>query len=285
MTLLRALLAHSSIVILMPSLREKLDAKISRGEKLLSIFLTAGYPAPAATLPLLNTLVEAGADLIELGVPFSDPLADGPTIQMASQKALAAGVTLTQTLQLAREFCSAHATPLLLMGYANPFMQMGWREMIAAASEAGVSGFIIPDLPPEESEFLQNDFTAAQLSLIHLVSPNTTTERMARINALTEGFVYAVSVTGVTGARTQLPTATAHFLQRLKAQVAHPVLLGFGVSRPETARAAAQICEGVIIGSAVIECIAAAADLASARKSVFEFVSAIKNALPPAIPS
>jgi len=260
-------------------LRQKLEAKLGRGEKLLAIFLTAGYPEPAATLPLLDTLVEAGADLIELGVPFSDPLADGPTIQMASQKALAAGITLTQVLLCAKEFCSARATPLLLMGYANPFMQMGWKKVIAAAAEAGVSGFIIPDLPPEESDFLQNDLAAARLDLIHLISPNTTAERIERINALTRSFVYAVSVTGVTGARAQLPLEAERFLQRLKAQVAHPVLLGFGVSQPETARRAAQLCEGVIIGSAVIERIAAAPDLVSAQKNAFEFVSAVKRAL------
>jgi tryptophan synthase alpha chain len=260
-------------------LRQKLEAKLSRGEKLLSIFLTAGYPEPAATLPLLDTLVEAGADLIELGVPFSDPLADGPTIQMASQKALAAGTTLAHALQLAKEFCRDHATPLLLMGYANPFVQMGWEKLVALAREAGVSGFIIPDLPPEESGFLQNDFANHDLDLIHLVSPNTTAPRIARIEELTRSFVYAVSVTGVTGARAQLPEETVRFLQRLKTQVTHPVLMGFGVSQPEIARAAAQHCDGVIIGSAVIERIAAAPDLASAQNSVFEFAAGIKGAL------
>lgn len=278
-------LIHSFVYYTMLPLRQKLEAKLARGEKLLAIFLTAGYPEPAATLPLLHTLVEAGADLIELGVPFSDPLADGPTIQMASQKALAAGVTLSHALQYAKEFCSAHPTPLLLMGYANPFMQMGWQEVIAAASEAGVGGFIIPDLPLEESDILQNDLAAAGLDLIHLVSPNTSAARIARINALTHGFVYAVSVTGVTGARAQLPAETTRFLQRLKAQVTHPVLVGFGVSQPETARSMAHLCEGVIIGSAIVERITTARDFASARKSIFEFVSAIKNALQPATPS
>ncbi len=260
-------------------LRQKLDAKLARGEKLLSIFLTAGYPEPAATLPLLETLVAAGADLIELGVPFSDPLADGPTIQMASQTALAAGTTLAHALDLAQAFCRAHDTPLLLMGYANPFMQMGWQNLLPRARTAGVCGFIIPDLPPEESAFLQDDLAAQELDLIHLVSPNTTAERIARINALTRSFIYAVSVTGVTGARTQLPAEAALFLQRLQAQVTHPVLMGFGVSRPEIARAAIQHCDGVIVGSAVLERIAVASDLASARKNIFEFVSALKRAL------
>lgn len=267
----------------MPSLRQTLEAKIERGEKLLSIFLTAGYPEPAATLPFLDTLVAAGADFIELGVPFSDPLADGPMIQAASQKALAAGTTLARTLQFANAFCSRHATPLLLMGYANPFMQMGWEKLITVARDSGVSGFIIPDLPLEESEILQRDFAADNLDLIHLISPNTTEERVARINAATRGFVYAVSVTGVTGTRAQLPTATVSFLQRLKAQVTHPVLMGFGVSRPEIAYEAVQHCAGVIIGSAIIERIAAAQDLSSAQKSIFEFVSAVKSVLKSAL--
>ncbi len=260
-------------------LRQKLQAKLDRGEKLVSIFLTAGYPEPAATLPLLNTLVEAGADLIELGVPFSDPLADGPTIQMASQKALAAGATLAHALRYAKEFCGTTPTPLLLMGYANPFVQMGWKSVIESAAAAGVSGFIIPDLPFEESDFLQNDLTAAKLDLIHLVSPNTTPERIDRINALTQSFIYAVSVTGVTGARAQLPVETVSFIRKLRVSVSHPVLVGFGVSNAETARELAQHCDGVIIGSALIERIATAPDLASAQNNVFEFVSEIKRAL------
>ncbi|MBD3307094.1 tryptophan synthase subunit alpha, partial [candidate division KSB3 bacterium] len=198
----------------MIALRQYLDRKRQRQEKLLSIYLTAGYPQPDATLPLLETLVAAGADMIELGIPFSDPLADGPTIQASSQQALTAGMTLRQTLGIVQDFTQAHALPLLLMGYANPFMQFGWQLLIDQAQTAGVAGFIIPDLPLEESQDVYERLEAAGIGLVFLVSPNTPPERVERITQLTNSFIYAVSVTGVTGERDQLPPATSEFLSR-----------------------------------------------------------------------
>lgn len=263
----------------MSVLRSYLENKISRGEKILSVYLTAGFPDPAATLPLLETLVEAGVDLIELGVPFSDPLADGPTIQAASQQALAAGTTPAKVLEILRKFRENHTIPALLMGYANPFMQFGWEKLTQQAKSAGANGFIIPDLPPEESGDILTEMNRAGLDCIFLVSPNTPPERLRRIDSLSTAFIYAVSVTGVTGARETLPRQTADFLQNLRKQTRHPLLVGFGISNAKTASKMSRYGDGVIIGSAVINRIAQSRDLSDACEAVFDFVREIKKAL------
>jgi len=263
----------------MSALRNYLENKIARGEKILSVYLTAGFPEPAATLPLLETLVEAGVDLIELGVPFSDPLADGPTIQAASQQALAAGTTLAMVLEMLRKFRENHSIPVLLMGYANPFMQFGWKKLAQQAKSVGANGFIIPDLPPEESSNILAEMNRAGLDNIFLVSPNTPPERLRRIDSLSTAFIYAVSVTGVTGARETLPQQTADFLQNLRKQTRHPLLVGFGISNVKTAAEIGRYGDGVIIGSAVINRIAQSRELSSARKAVYDFVREIKMSL------
>ena len=263
----------------MTRLADFVRTKIESGEKLLSVFVTAGFPDRKATLPLLGTLAEAGADLLELGVPFSDPLADGPTIQMASHHALQAGITLPAALDMVSTFCSRSEVPVLLMGYANPFMQFGWERLAAEAEEAGAAGLIIPDLPPEESGEMEPLFARHGLSLIHLISPNTRPERMAFIDRKSEAFIYAVSVTGVTGARKALPVSTLEYVQRLKQQVRHPVLVGFGVSGPETARQLCRYADGVIIGSAVIQMIRESRTTEEACDRVYAFVRKIKQAI------
>lgn len=263
----------------MNELQRMIQEKIDAGGKILSIYLTAGYPHAAATVPLLQTIIEAGADLIELGVPFSDPLADGPTIQAASQASLASGMTLSTALAQLAEFKRRHATPVVLMGYANPFMQFGWENLCREARRAGASGFIIPDMPLEESEDVYEMMLEHELSLIDLISPNTSPARVQRIDARAQAFIYAVSLTGVTGARAALPPESELFLLRLKELVSSPVLAGFGVSGPETAVQLAKCCDGVIIGSAVIQRIAAAANLDGACKSAHDFVSKIRAAL------
>jgi len=263
----------------MSELRSYLENKIARGEKILSVYLTAGFPEPAATLPLLETLVEVGVDLIELGVPFSDPLADGPTIQAASQQALAAGTNMAMALEMLRKFRENYSVPVLLMGYANPFMQFGWEKLVQEAKSAGANGFIIPDLPPEESGDILAEMNRAGLDNIFLVSPNTPPERLRRIDSLTTAFIYAVSVTGVTGARETLPQQTADFLQSLRKRTRYPLLVGFGISNAKTAAEMSRYGDGVIIGSAVINRIAQSADLQSAQAAVFDFVREIKAAL------
>ncbi|RMD96928.1 MAG: tryptophan synthase subunit alpha, partial [Calditrichaeota bacterium] len=172
-----------------------------------------------------------------------------------------------------------HTTPVLLMGYANPFLQFGWERLLDRAATAGASGFIIPDLPPEESLSLQSDMSAHGMDLIYLVAPNSGEERIAWIDRISQGFVYAVSVTGVTGARDHLAPEVIRYLELLKSKLRHPVLVGFGVSGPEAAVRLAAHCDGVIIGSAVIQCIEKARDLHQAREQVFDFVSGIRQAL------
>ncbi len=256
-----------------------LSGKKSNNQKLLSIYLTAGFPAPEATLPLLETIAAAGADFIELGIPFSDPLADGPTIQEASQIALKNGITLPQILKTLKEFKHNHDTPVLLMGYTNPFWQYGWEKLATDAKQAGASGFIIPDLPPEECHDIRKTLAAEELDLVFLATPNTPTQRLKRINDLTNAFIYAVSITGVTGARERLPEETKHFLKHLRQFSGYPVLVGFGISGPETAKTMSQFCDGVIIGSAIINCISRHHELNAAREAVYQFVKSVKQAL------
>lgn len=260
----------------MSAVKNMLENKRRQGKKVLSIFLTAGYPEPAATLPLLEAIAAGGADLVELGIPFSDPMADGPTIQSASQLALAAGTTLPLSLDLLRQFKARHDIPVLLMGYANPFYQFGWERLMPEASQAGAAGFIIPDIPPEESGELQEAAQRHGLDLIFLVSPNTPEARVTQVIENTSAFIYAVSLTGTTGAREGPPAQTGDFLQRLRQQTEHPILVGFGVSNPETARAMCRWADGVIIGSAVIQQIAQAPDLESACRAVTRFVESIR---------
>lgn len=263
----------------MSQLRSYLDDRRSEGRKILSIYLTAGFPDIAATPYLLKRIVDAGADLIELGVPFSDPMADGPTIQEASQIALDGGVTLRKAIDMLADFRRTSQTPILLMGYANPFYQFGWDEVIQASAKAGSNGFIIPDLPPEEAEVLQSRFNDAGLDLVHLVSPNTPAQRVEAVNQKTTGFIYAVSITGVTGARASLPESTVTFLRRLHDQTEHPVLVGFGISTPETAVRMSEFGDGIIIGSAIIKLILESANHEEAGDKVFKFVSDIRHAL------
>lgn len=263
----------------MTSLQNYIGTKKANGEKIVSIYLTAGYPTLDATLPLLETIADAGADLIELGIPFSDPLADGPTIQEASQIALKNGISMSKILEILKDFKKNSDVPVILMGYANPFMQFGWEKLFAAAAENGGSGFIIPDLPPEESEDIQKSLQKNGLDLVFLAAPNTPEKRLSQISELTTSFIYAVSITGVTGAREKLPEETIEFLQQLRQKSAQAVLVGFGISGPESAQAMSRYSDGVIIGSAIIKCIANESDFENGRKAVFEFVSGIKEAL------
>ncbi len=248
----------------------------ARERKLLSLFLTAGFPAPAATVPLLQLLDENGADLIELGMPFSDPLADGPTIQRSSQIALQNGMTLRKVLQLTAEVTPRLRPPVILMGYYNPIFKFGPEQFVRAAAQAGAQGLIIPDLPPEESRPLQAAAVAAGLSLIYLVSPNTSPDRLQLVEELTTSFVYAVSITGVTGARSAVAAATVDFLQRLRRALRHPVLVGFGVANAADARLLASYCDGVIVGSALLNEIEKQGWQPAGRQKIAAFVQSLR---------
>ncbi len=233
-------------------LKKYLQSSREQQRKLLSLFLTAGFPQSEATLPLLKLLDEAGADLVELGIPFSDPLADGPTIQRASQIALQNGVTAKKVLAMAAAAKSQLRAPLILMGYYNPILQFGPEEFVRAAAKAGVQGLIIPDLPPEASLTLREFAGTLGISLIYLVSPNTSAKRLALIDELTTSFIYAVSILGVTGAREKVATQAVPFLERLRQQVGHPVLVGFGVANADDAHRLAAFCDGIVVGSALL---------------------------------
>jgi len=250
-----------------------------KNQKLLSLFLTAGFPQIDATVPLLKLLDEAGADLIELGIPFSDPLADGPTIQRTSQIALQNGVTLKKVLEMAAAVKSKLRPPLILMGYYNPILQFGPEKFAQAAAKAGVQGLIIPDLPPEENLALREIAGHLSMSLIYLVSPNTSPERLQLIDRLTTSFIYAVSITGVTGARANVADSAREFLQNLRPQVRHPLLVGFGVSNAAEARTLSRFCDGVIVGSALLTQIEKNDLTADGIKKTSEFIRELRDGL------
>lgn len=232
---------------------EKLKLK---GKKALIPFVTAGDPDLAYTISLVNDLAHAGADIIELGIPFSDPLADGPVIQQASGRALAAGANLSKILDTVHEIRKTVSTPIILMGYYNPFYKYGLERFIRDAARAGVDGLIVPDLPCEESEPMNQAALAGGIDLIPLVAPTTTDRRLEKITSQARGFVYCVSLTGVTGVREQLNTNIADFTGRVRRFTSLPLAVGFGISSPGQAAHAAKHCDAVVVGSAIVKTIA-----------------------------
>jgi len=223
------------------------------GRKAFVAFVMAGDPDPAASLELVRGLPGAGVDVIELGMPFTDPMADGPAIQRAGQRALAAGATLRGTLAMARAFRDGDAaTPIVLMGYYNPIYAMGVPRFLAAAVEAGVDGLIVVDLPPEEDDELCLPAQAAGLNFIRLATPTTDAARLPKVLTNTSGFVYYVSITGITGAAEANAAAIAPEVARIKAHTPLPVCVGFGVRSPETAARVAAVADGAVVGSAIV---------------------------------
>jgi tryptophan synthase alpha chain len=220
-------------------------------------FLTVGYPDVDSTLELVPALIEGGADIIELGVPFSDPLADGPTIQRASFRALQQGVTLATCLDATRKLRDRGVSvPLVFMGYYNPLLAYGVERFATAAAAAGADGAIIVDLPPEESAEMLAAFKRAGLRLIYLIAPTSTEERIQEVAKRASGFVYCVSVTGVTSARDELPPELAEFVTRVRNATNLPIAVGFGISQPKHFQAVARIADAAVIGSAIVDEIA-----------------------------
>ncbi len=220
-------------------------------------YLCAGDPNPELTRELLLTLEEAGADLIELGVPFSDPIADGPTIQRASERALAHHISLQQILEIVADLRTQTEIPIALMSYYNPIFRMGEETFCKAAHEAGVDGLIVPDLPPEQAQPLLETAPDYNLATIFLVAPTSPPERIQLIASVSTGFIYCVSVTGVTGARAMLSDEITPMLAELRKHTDKPISVGFGVSTSEQAKHVAAIADGVIVGSAIINVIEA----------------------------
>ena len=234
----------------------------ARGEKRSAFipFITAGDPSPTSTVPLCEALSRAGADIIELGVPFSDPLADGPTIQKASQRALEQGVGLARSLELAAATRARVATALVLFTYYNPILRMGEKAFAERAAAAGVDGVLVTDLPLEEGGSLRSLLSARKVDPILLVAPTSGRDRLAMAAREARGFIYYVSRTGVTGARETLPEGIAGEVTEVRKVAGLPVVVGFGISRPEQVRAVGKVADGVVVGSALVAVIESALD-------------------------
>ena len=223
--------------------------------KALIAYITAGYPDPKATLKIATTLAESGCDIIELGIPFSDPLADGATIQKASYQSLKKGVTPEMCLDIATEIRKNIETPLIFMTYYNPVLNYGLNAFCKQCVKAGINGLIVPDLPPEEGLELETITRKTDLDLIYLLAPTSTENRINIVASSSRGFIYLVSLTGVTGARETLAPELASFVGRVREITSLPLCVGFGISKVEHARQAAALADGVIIGSRLIELI------------------------------
>ncbi len=220
-------------------------------------FITAGDPTPDATPALLDALVEGGADVIELGMPFTDPMADGPAIQAANLRSLGAGTRTADILKIAADFRARHPeVPLVLMGYANPMVRRGADWFAKAAAKAGVDGVICVDIPPEEDDSLGPDLRAAGVDLIRLATPTTDAARLPAVLEGSGGFLYYVSVAGITGKQQAATASIADAMARLKASTDLPIAVGFGVRTPEQAREIARVADGVVVGSALVDIIA-----------------------------
>jgi tryptophan synthase alpha chain len=243
--------------------------------KALIAYVTAGYPEKKATVSIATTLAEGGCDIIELGIPFSDPLADGATIQKASFLSLQQGTTPDVCLELAAEIRKKISTPLVFMTYYNPILNYGLESFCKACVEAGVNGLIVPDLPPEEGLELEAITGNDSLDLIYLLAPTSTDARIATVAARSQGFIYLVSLTGVTGARNTLSPELEGFVKRVKVKTNLPLCVGFGISKVEHAVQAAMLADGIIIGSKLIELI----EEDSSLNTLKSFIASVRKAL------
>lgn len=240
-------------------------ALAKRREKALILFMTAGDPDMKKNMELLPALEKEGVDLIEIGIPFSDPLADGPVIQASSMRALERGTSLKGILAAVRKARPTCSLPIVLMGYYNPIFRYGDDAFVRDAKTAGVDGVIVPDLPIEESVGFSKFCRKAGLDLIHLVAPTSTDERKKRIAAASRGFLYYVSLTGVTGVKRALPDELVNDLKRLKKQTRTPLCVGFGISEPAQAKVLAEAADGVIVGSSFVRFLASNPKLSAAE--------------------
>lgn len=241
----------------MSRLKEKFATLKSNKRKALIPFVTAGDPQPSVTVNLLHDMVKAGADIIELGVPFSDPMAEGPVIQAACERALEHNVSLTDVLGMVKEFRQQdNLTPIVLMGYLNPVEVMGYKTFAESAATAGADGVILVDLPPEEGEDLVVELKARDIDPIFLLAPTSTSERMASICAMASGFVYYVSLKGVTGAANLDVQGVVEKVNQIRTHTDIPVGVGFGIRDAESAAQVAAVADAVVVGSAVVKHVA-----------------------------
>ncbi|HXD96104.1 MAG TPA: tryptophan synthase subunit alpha [Candidatus Acidoferrum sp.] len=255
---------------------ERLRAK---GERALVAYLMAGDPSLAETERLVIEAERRGADVVELGVPFSDPLADGPVIQRADVRALAAGTSLPRVLEMVASLRARVRLPLVLMTYYNPVLAFGLKSFARTAADAGADGVIVPDLPHEEAEPLRAEAEPAGLDLIHLVAPTSTPARVKAIARLSRGFIYVVSLTGVTGERRELPPDLGAQIRTLRLVTTKPVCVGFGVSTPEQVEAVGKLADGVAVGSAIVRAIEEHAGTSALVAKVGDFIASLKQPL------
>jgi tryptophan synthase alpha chain len=256
----------------------RIDAKFAElnaaGKKALVAYVMAGDPNYDESLEIVKGLPGAGVDVIELGLPFTDPMADGPTIQLAGQRALDAGMTLQRTLDLATEFRKEdNTTPIVMMGYYNPIYNRGVDTFLKDAMAAGIDGLIVVDLPPEEDEELCIPAQAAGMNFIRLATPTTDDKRLPKVLQNTSGFVYYVSITGITGAAEAEATNVGPEVARIKASTDLPVIVGFGINTPEKSEAIASVADGAVVGSAIVSQIGAGKPVAE----VLAFVKSLSD--------
>lgn len=250
-------------------------------KKALIPYVTAGDPTPTMTVPLLHAMVEAGSDIIEIGVPFSDPMADGPVIQQACERALLHNTSLTDVLTMVAEFRKINQdTPIVLMGYLNPVEVMGYEIFAKRAADAGVDGVLTVDLPPEEAEDVIKAFEANELDPIFLISPESTVERFKQITKYSKGFLYYVSLKGVTGVKSIDTEVVAQKMEELRDFTDLPICVGFGIKDAETAATVSQISNGVVVGSAIVNRVAEHQnDQEKVIKEVSNFLTGLRSAM------
>lgn len=263
----------------MSRIGEAFTALRQTGGRALVTYFTAGDPSFDATANLVLEAERRGADVIELGVPFSDPIADGPVVQRAAQRALAAGASLKRVLDAVRELRADVRVPLVLLTYYNPVLAFGLRPFVETATRVGVDGVIVADLPPEEAGPLDREAAPAGLDLIHLAAPTSTAERLRLIARRSRGFIYLVSLTGVTGQRDELPRELADQIRALRLVTTKPVCVGFGIGRPEQVAAVGQLADGVIVGSAIVQLVEQRAASPSLVADVGAFIAHLKAPL------
>lgn len=249
------------------------DGLRKKGKKAFIPYIMAGDPDLEKTREVILLLERVGADIVELGIPFTDPLADGPTIQRASERALQRGVTLKDVLRFVNEIRGVTRIPLLLMTYYNPIFKYGEERFVKEAVQYGVDGFIVPDLPPEEAKNLIKLSTKEGLATVFLLAPTSTGERITKVAKASSGFIYYVSITGITGARLQMDESLVNSVRRIRAVTDKPVCIGFGVSNPEEAFRLSAIADGVIVGSAIVRVLNESPD------RLDEFVTALRRAI------
>lgn len=253
----------------------RIASVFSRRRKALIAYLTVGYPSLDETLELVPRLAQAGCDMVELGIPFSDPLADGATIQRASYQALQQGVTPGSCLEVAARLRHTMDIPLLFMTYYNPILSYGLEDFCHQSFDAGVDGLIVPDLPPEEGGDLEETTAGHGLDLVYLLAPTSSEQRIDLVARHSRGFIYLVSLTGVTGARNSLPQDLEAFVRRVRQRASQPLCVGFGIASAEQARRVCQVADGAIVGSRIIQLL----ESENGRAAAIEFVRSLRRAL------